>query len=133
MKLKDIREAYEELTGKASELNRKCVFAGIAAIWIFRDTESASSSIPVSFQTPMCWFILSMALDILQYTISGTIWLIYYRVKKYHSVNADFEEENVREPECLNYITDIMWLLKIASTIIGFCFLGGSIGLKLLL
>ena len=38
MKLSEIRVAYEELSGKLSEINRQLCFAGFAVIWIFNET-----------------------------------------------------------------------------------------------
>lgn len=34
MKLSEIRDAYEEISGKLSDINRQLCFAGFAIIWI---------------------------------------------------------------------------------------------------
>ena len=48
MKLSEIRDAYEEISGKLSDINRQLCFAGFAIIWIFNKTDN-DISVPVSY------------------------------------------------------------------------------------
>lgn len=121
MKLSEIREAYEELSGKLSEINRQLCFAGFAVIWIFNKTEN-DISIPSELYHPAFYFILSLSADILQYIYSSLAWYIYYITKR------DREKEDsiieVNEPECLNFPAWLFFFLKIVFLVIGYFLLG---------
>jgi sugar/nucleoside kinase (ribokinase family) len=45
MKLSEVRDAYETLSGKASEIARQLSLAGIAVIWIFKSGTDQAPSI----------------------------------------------------------------------------------------
>lgn len=109
MNLKEIREAYEELSRKLSDVNRQLCFAGIALIWIFNATKN-SISLPKDLYLPMFLLVISLGLDIVQYFISTIFWYGYYLRKKSH----EFEDEKVKvqEPEWLNVLPWTVLIVK---------------------
>ena len=64
MKLSEIREAYEVLSSKLSEINRQLCFAGFAIIWIFNKSEG-SILIPNELHFPAFLFVISAVSKIL--------------------------------------------------------------------
>ena len=88
MKLSEIRKAYEDLTGKLSDINRQLCFAGFGIIWIFNKT-SNELSVPPQLYVPAIWLISSLFIDIIQYIYSSLTWAIYYNIKREKDKNDD--------------------------------------------
>lgn len=120
MKLSEIREAYEELSGIASKLNRNLCFAGFALIWIFNPFKN-SELLDSKLIFPALFFVISLAADLAQYVAPSFIWYLYYKnqKKKFEQVKLD-EEIIVDEPESNN--TYIWWIFafKITFMLVGF-------------
>ena len=74
MKLKDCRETFYEFSGKLSDNTRKLAFAGIAIVWIFKQGENGSYTIPDALKTAMLMFVVSLSLDLLHYIWQTFIW-----------------------------------------------------------
>lgn len=128
MKLSEIRVAYEELSGKLSEINRQLCFAGFAVIWIFNKSEN-DISVPIELYYPAFFFILSLSADILQYIFSSIIWYCYYILKRKKEEEDSTIEIN--EPEYLNIPAWLFFFLKIVFLVIGYFLLGKFLFLNL--
>ena len=76
MKLSEIRDAYEEISGKLSDINRKLCFAGFEIIWIFNKTDN-DISVPTELYLPALLLCASLFFDLLQYAISTFVWNVY--------------------------------------------------------
>ena len=134
MTLKEIRTDYEELTGKASELNRKLIYSGIAIVWIFHynidfSKVQENGIIPNELNLPLRFLCYSFALDLLQYALLGAIWYIYYCCKKDKSRSE--ESISVHEPELLNFVPWGFWLAKIVCTFIAYYYLASFLRLNI--
>lgn len=114
MKLSEIRNAYEELSAKLSEINRQLCFAGFAIIWIFNKSEG-DISVPNDLYLPAFLLCCSIFFDILQYAISSLVWYFYYCHKK--EKGKDDDDINVNEPEIFNILPWILFICKIISLI----------------
>ena len=110
MKLSEIREAYEELSGIASKLNRNLCFAGFALIWIFNPLKN-SELLDSKLIFPALFFVISLATDLAQYVVPSLVWYSYYKKqkKKFKQLKLD-EEIIVAEPESNN--TYIWWIFR---------------------
>ena len=88
--VKDFRESYQELSGLASDVSRKLGFAGIAVIWIFKGSmpNNSFSLVPVLFFAAIA-IVLSLALDLLQYTFGSLIWGAFWRIKEKSGFSDD--------------------------------------------
>ena len=117
MNLSEIRKAYEELSGKLSDINRQLCFAGFAIIWIFNQSDKGVS-IPKDLYEPAALFSLSLLMDILLYAIPSIIWYIYYWCKRKKGTDESIQE--VYEPEYLNIFGWIFWFTKIVFLIWGY-------------
>jgi hypothetical protein len=117
MKLKEIRESYEELSGTASKLSRQLAFAGIGMIWIFRVSTGEQTSVPDGLLWPSILLISSLGIDLAQYLIQSATWYIYYiRQRK----KGTKEGDDVNEPEYFNYPTWGLFFAKITVMIIAY-------------
>lgn len=114
MKLSEIRKAYEDLTGKLSDINRQLCFAGFAIIWIFNKSKG-NIAVPDELYLPALLLCCSIFFDILQYTFSSLSWYFYYWCKKDKNINDD--ENIVAEPEKLNILPWIFFICKIVLLI----------------
>lgn len=117
MKLSEIREAYEVLSSKLSEINRQLCFAGFAIIWIFNKSEG-SILIPNELHFPAFLFVISLLADILQYFISSIIWYIYYFTNR--KENTDESTQEINESEFYNIPGWLFYITKIISLIWGY-------------
>lgn len=121
MKLSKIRDAYEEISGKLSDINRQLCFGGFAIIWIFNKSDK-DISVPPELFLPALLLCTSLFLDLLQYAISTLVWYVYYLYKR--DKNKEDEEVEVNEPEWLNTISWVLFIAKIISLIIGYILIG---------
>lgn len=95
MKLQEIRKDYEELSGKASDLNRKLIYSGIAIVWLFHlnfDVSTINNNvdvIPETLHLPLLLFCMSLGVELFQlffstvvciYTIVGNVEGVETRV-----------------------------------------------------
>lgn len=117
MKLSNIREAFEGLSGTASNINRQLCFAGLGIIWIF-NSKSNKIEVPKELYTPAIMFVVSLAIDIIQYLIQTFTWYIFYLYKKFHCKIK--EEEESKESEWLNFVPWLLFASKIAFLVIGY-------------
>jgi len=81
MKLGQLREDRDLLTGKLSEIVRQLDLAGIAIIWIFRTTATTDTSGATVWSKSLLWplwfLVLSLGCDLLQYA-----WQSFYVDKR---------------------------------------------------
>jgi hypothetical protein len=115
MKLKEIREAYEELSGAASKLTRYLALAGAGMIWIFGVHTGEQTSIPDGLLWPSILLVSSLGIDLFQYLAQSAIWYIYYLYQRKKNVTEDRE---VNEPEWPNYFTWGLFFAKIRIFIV---------------
>lgn len=119
MNLKEIRESYEDVSGKLSAVIRQINFAGIAVVWIFVDKDK-----PIVDQLLLnaCLFIVvSIVLDALLYFISTIVWHVTYICK--HKVDTKDEEIAVLDSEWKNAIPWLLLYSKCIVTGIGYYYI----------
>ena len=123
LRLSEIRDAYERSSAKLSEINRQLCFAGFALVWIFNKT-STSLSIPDALYLPLLCWCLSLTFDVLQYAYKTGFWYFFYlRHKKPEKSTDGLKSEDdmvIDEPESPNFVTWILFIIKIVSLIIGY-------------
>lgn len=119
MKLSEIRDAYEVISGKLSDINRQLAFAGIGIIWIFRvsGSDEISSSVPKELLWPLIFLVVSLFLDVMQYFISTIIWYGVYCKNRKKNKSVDDEKIRVNEKEWWNIPSWICFILKLVALI----------------
>lgn len=120
MNLKEVREAYEELSGLLSSVVRQINFAGIAIIWIFVDKDK--NIVPQLLLKSSLFVVVSICFDALQYFISTLVWHITY-VYKHEPDGRKDEEITVRDSEWKSVISWILLYLKFIATLIAYIFI----------
>lgn len=111
MKLSGIREAYEELSGKLSDIVRQLAFAGIGIIWIVSLNKPDSTvSISRELTFPLILLVFTLFLDALQYLVSTAIWYSVYH--KHHKKGAN-EDTEINEKEAWNIPSWVIFIAKV--------------------
>jgi hypothetical protein len=115
--LKEAKEAYYELSSKASEVNRQIGFAGIAIIWIFCSLNNGFVRIPEGLILPSLLILFSLGFDLLQYVLGSIVWGCFHRQKE-KSVKSD--EDEVHASRFLNYPQNFFFVAKLIFMIIAY-------------
>lgn len=115
-----LRETYYFYTGKASDINRQLIFAGIAIIWLFKTDGEGQFSLPIDLLLPAKAFILALILDILQYIIAGAI---YGLTNRYHEWKGTSEDSIVSVPVWFNWPGLVFFYSKVLVNLAGYLYL----------
>ena len=121
MRLSEIRTAYEDLSGKLSDISRQLCFAGFAVIWIYNKSDN-NISVPQELYLPTLLLCVSLFFDVMQYLVASLSWYIFYLNKREKNTNDDNVE--IKEPEKLNIVPWILFVLKIITLIVGYIYIG---------
>jgi hypothetical protein len=103
MKLRDARNAYEQFSGKASDLVRQLSLAGVGLIWVFRSGAGATDApllLAPELLRAAVFIFLALLFDLLQYLLGTAIWGIYHRYKERKGTQ---ESSEFLAPEQLNW------------------------------
>jgi hypothetical protein len=115
MKLADVEEAKSYYSGKTSDVTRQLTLAGIAVVWILRDG-NASPPVPSALIPVLAAYVLTLALDILHYTLSTLTWTRCY----YKLIGQGIsEDEKFDTPKRINWPGYILFRWKIAAFLFG--------------
>ena len=129
IKLSETRKAYEDASGKLSDINRQLCFAGFAIIWLYNMSDG-EIKIPKELYFPGVLLIASLVIDVLQYVYTTVSWHLYY--ENHTSSDKKEEEENISEPKYINTPAWILFWLKIVGMLWGYILIGKFLILKLL-
>lgn len=126
MKLSEIREAYEVLSGTFSKISRTLALSGIAIGWFFMPYFKGYNSMLALNVLAIFAFVLVLLCDLLQNYILSRIWYAYYlKMKEVHHKD---EDDDVKEPEHLNNVGWVLyhskfWLLLSGYVLLAICFI----------
>jgi hypothetical protein len=101
LKLREAKEAYEVLAGKASEICRQLGLAAIAVVWLFKEGKDAAPSLPQATLPVLFWIGLCLALDFLQYMVGTITWSGFFanQEKKGRKLDDDvYPSTNINLP-----------------------------------
>lgn len=121
LKLSEAREAYEDASGKLSDINRQLCFAGFGIIWLY-NMSGDGIQIPKNLFLPGLLLIISLVLDVLQYVYTSLCWHIYY--DKHTSPEKDEEEIPFKEPRLINVPSWSLFWAKVGVMLSGYVFIG---------
>lgn len=116
-KLYEYKNDYYFFTGKLSDINRQIAFAGIALIWIFRQTNNQGIKIDEKLILPSILIVAALAFDLLQYIYQSITWAIFYT---YYKRKWKSEDKKIDSPEYLNYIAWLFFGIKVILVIIAY-------------
>ena len=100
MRLSDVRAAYGEYSGKASDIARQLGFAGIALIWLFRTEVAGQPQIPDALLAPGLMIVIALTFDLLQYVSGAIVWSAYNRRAERQGRS---QEEEFEAPPAMNW------------------------------
>lgn len=114
LSLQKMWDSFDTYTGKTSDIARQLSFAGIAIIWIFKTGDSFTQETSERFLWPLLWFVITLALDFLQYVAGSLTWYFYARARekeqrKTGGINLDQEYD---PPDCLLWPIYILFWSK---------------------
>jgi hypothetical protein len=121
VKLADFKNDYYIHSGSASLVSRQISFAGIAVVWIFKSDSSEGLALPETLMIPLFLLLLSLAFDLMQYTVSAAIWGIFHRCKE-NEFGVGYEEE-ISAPSYLNWPALFFFWGKLLFLGVGYYFL----------
>src|SRR5579862_5389715 len=120
MKLEDARSAYEQFSGKASDIVRQISLAGVALIWVFKSgagtTDSPLVLAPELLRAAVCIFF-ALLFDLLQYLLGASIWFVFYRYKERKGAK---ESSELLAPPQLNWPIWDLFYLKSAMMLVAY-------------
>lgn len=122
MKLSQARAAYEEFSGKLSDISRQLCFAGIAVVWIVRRGNEQGIVYDSFLIYPLAFFVGSLAFDLLHYIFSTFIWGFFSRHQKNKGKKPDDE---VSPSKLLNWPSIFCLWIKVSLNILGYILLFG--------
>lgn len=107
MKLKDFREAYYDSSQSLSNITRQLALAGVALVWLFKtsllptginnsSTDAGLYLIQDELYNALCFFILCLVSDYLQYFYKSFAW---GTVHTWHDVKIGKNTPNKEEIE----------------------------------
>lgn len=128
LKLSETRIAYEDASGKLSEINRQLCFAGFGIIWLYNMTEH-SVCIPKELYFPSVLLVISLMLDVAQYAYTTISWGIFYHHKT--SPTKDEDELPIVEPKWFNAPAWILFGSKIFIMAIAYVHIGKFLILRM--
>ena len=120
MKLKDSRAAYQEFSGKVSELARTLSFSSIAIIWVFKSEVETGVVIPKELFGPALFTVLALGLDLLQYISATVCWGVFSRRKELSGITPD---DNFKAPPHINLPAIVFFYGKLASIFVAYILL----------
>jgi hypothetical protein len=117
MKIEDAKEAYEALSGKASDIMRQLGLGGIALIWLFRvDTAKGPTLDNALLRAALC-ICTAIICDFLQYVIGATIWFLHFRRKEKEGLKQNHE---FTVPPHLNWPTWTLFFMKTVLLLVAY-------------
>lgn len=116
MKLREIREAYEDLSRTCSSTVRSLALSGIAISWLFIKEEMYGCS-KLLYILAMVLFVFSLFADLMQSYSLSTAWYKFYVEKREQGVT---EDDEVKEPEEENKHGWFLYRFKLIMLIGGY-------------
>ena len=130
MKIADYWEAFYSHSGKASDVARQLSFGGLGIIWLFYKDKSADRLvIDPDLQLPAFLFVLALSCDLMQYIVLSLVWGIWC-IKKEKGLKNAKDNPDLDAPTYINYPAYIVFILKLALVIIGYCVLLGFLATR---
>jgi hypothetical protein len=112
LNLKDCRDAYQELSGKASDLARTLSLSGIAIIWVFKNDTPNGPIVPQELFRPGFLVVLALAFDLFQYLSGAVAWGAFGRIQELRGVSPN---QNFKAPRWINWPTNLAFYAKFFS------------------
>jgi hypothetical protein len=109
IKLSEAREAYEALSGKASDIIRQLSLAAIGLAWIFHTGDAANIALDVRLKRGVIFAVAALFVDLLQYLIGTALWASFHSLERHRGkLNTD----DVKRPLAINWPAWTLFAVK---------------------
>ena len=116
MKHSEIIKRSHEFTGKASEISRQMVLAGVGIIWLFKDPNS--NTLDNCTIWPLLFLGGAVVIDLAQYVIGGVVWKRFY--DKIDKTIRPEDDPEVAAPASLSTPLYVLFFIKLGLTIVSY-------------
>lgn len=117
VRLDDVKNAYETLSGIASQIVRQLSLAGIGLIWLFNVGTGAKPALPHPLLQGALFIFLALFFDLLQYLVGTFTWFVYFRSKERAGTPDDAE---FLAPAWINWPTWFLFSVKAACMLVAY-------------
>jgi hypothetical protein len=105
-------------SGKASDSARSLAFAGVAIVWLFKNS-GPDQPIPTVLIAPLAVFALALALDLFHYAVSAALWGGFTRLKE-RALRTDAKQDpELDAPFYLNWPGLVLFWTKLTAVAFG--------------
>lgn len=126
MKLSEFRNVADTYTGKASEIIRQLILAGIGVIWLFKKTVNGKDVLDKLLIPALIALCAAALCDLLQYVIAGRQWTKFFleeerKVKEKRIVDPKTDtDSDVRGPKQIGRYIEIFYYSKLLFMIVAY-------------
>ena len=120
MKLERMLGAYDDASGKVSDLTRQLCFAAIAVVWIFKKENNGSYQINPLLLWVAITSVAALSADFLQYIYCTLLFGIVHR---HNEKQKKDKEHEFRFPPKFNWPTLAFFWLKVSLAISAYAIL----------
>ena len=117
MRLDDVKDAYETLSGTASSIIRQLSLAGIGLIWLFNVGTGTKPALPHQLLQGALFIFLALFFDLLQYLVGTFTWFLYFRKKERAGTPPD---QDFEAPAWINWPTWFLFIVKAACMLVAY-------------
>lgn len=122
MTLEELRTDTYTRSGQLSSNVRQLGLSGIALVWLSQKPLGATTvTIPQELYLAGIFFVLALICDFFQYLYSYSVW---YAILCKEEKKGTADNESVEGPTYINYPTNTLWFMKVASVAVGYLFVG---------
>jgi hypothetical protein len=118
--LDKVKEAYEGLSGKASDIVRSLSLAGIALIWLFKVGPTSLPVLEPVLLKAAFFIFVALSLDLFQYLVGTFTWHCYFLKKEREKTHPDSKFD---APKWINWPTWTLFWLKAVSMFIAYSYI----------
>lgn len=115
-----VKDAYETLSGKASDIIRQLSLAGIALVWLFKVGTASSPVLEPQLLRAAFFIFIALSLDLLQYLVGTFTWHRYFLYKEGKKTGPDTKFD---APRWINWPTWTLFWLKAISMSIAYSYI----------
>lgn len=121
-KLTEYWDVYTNHTSKASATARQLAFAGVAVIWIFKQSADGKSWLPEQFVWPLVLLCVALLCDLLQYVAAS---IAFFAFTRYHERKWEKgeQEPELDMPAWMPWLSQPFFIIKIGLVLVAYTWL----------
>ena len=125
MKLSEYKQAFYDVSTKASDRTRTAAIGGIGIIWVFKLEAGPYPQIPASLLVPIGAFAFSLLCDLLQYAVGSLIWFCFHWCHERKLSDVKTEDPELDHSAWLTLPINLLFVVKIMAVVVGYVMMAG--------